>query len=52
MDPFSALSLADNIVQFVDFSRQLVSQTRQVYNSATGLPHDVMYGIIRLTDLR
>jgi hypothetical protein len=42
MDPLSTLSLASNIVQFVDFSCRLISETRKVYNSATGLPDDAM----------
>lgn len=42
MDPLSALSLAGTIVQFVDFSCKLISQTRKAYKSTTGLPDDVV----------
>ena len=36
LDPFSALSLAGNIVQFVDFSCKLISESQEVYRSAAG----------------
>ena len=36
LDPFSALSLASNIVQFVDFSSKLISNSREIYSSRTG----------------
>lgn len=34
MDPISAVSLASNVIQFVDFGCKLVSQSRQLYKSA------------------
>lgn len=37
LDPFSALGLASNIIQFVDFSLKLVSETRDIKNSAKGV---------------
>jgi hypothetical protein len=36
MDPFTALSLAGNVVQFVDFGIRLVSRGSELYTSATG----------------
>ena len=36
LDPFSALSLASNIVQFVDFSSKLISNSAELYSSKTG----------------
>ena len=42
MDPLSALSLAGNIVQFVDFGADLLSSARELYKSPVGslLIHD------------
>jgi hypothetical protein len=31
LDPFSALSLASNVVQFVDFASKLMSESRNIY---------------------
>jgi hypothetical protein len=36
MDPSTALSLAGNVVQFVDFGCQLLSQSRELYRSTRG----------------
>ncbi|KAF8862787.1 hypothetical protein BDZ45DRAFT_183438 [Acephala macrosclerotiorum] len=36
LDPFSALGLASNIVQFVDFASELVSGSVELYRSADG----------------
>jgi len=36
MDPLSALSLASNIIQIVDFSSRIVSRGYELYNSADG----------------
>lgn len=36
MDPLTALGLASNIVQFVDFTSKLVSSTRELYVSSSG----------------
>ena len=36
LDPLSAIGLAGNIVQFVDFSFKLIAETRDIYHSATG----------------
>ncbi|CAI6238481.1 unnamed protein product [Periconia digitata] len=38
VDPFSALSLAGNVVQFLDFSQKLLSKGREIYKSAEGAP--------------
>jgi len=39
-DPLAALGLAANIVQFVDFSHRLLSESKALYNSATGSSAD------------
>jgi len=51
MDPLTALSLAGNIVQFVDFGIKLLSTTRELYHSSVGslAAHDELELII--TDL-
>jgi hypothetical protein len=36
MDPFTALGLAGNLVQFVDFAWKLVTETREIAISADG----------------
>jgi hypothetical protein len=36
MEPFSALSLAGNIIQFVDFGARLLSNARELYRSPVG----------------
>lgn len=36
LDPVSALSLAANVVQFVDFGCKIFSESREVYKSAAG----------------
>ena len=36
LDPLTAISLASAIVQFVDFSIKIVSQTQEIYQSASG----------------
>ncbi|KAE9367094.1 hypothetical protein N431DRAFT_304052, partial [Stipitochalara longipes BDJ] len=37
LDPLTALSLAGNIIQFVDFASKLFVRGREIYNSAEGL---------------
>jgi hypothetical protein len=36
MDPLTALSLAGNIIQFVDFGTRLLSTTKELYRSSVG----------------
>jgi hypothetical protein len=36
LDPLTALSLAGNIVQFVDFSTKLLAKGHELYKSADG----------------
>ncbi|KAN0120282.1 hypothetical protein V8E51_002490 [Hyaloscypha variabilis] len=36
LDPFTALGVAGNIVQFVDFTVKLISKSREIYESAEG----------------
>lgn len=45
MDPVSALSLAANVVQFVDFTWKLLSATRSIYHSPSGstAEHEDLY---------
>ncbi|KAF4637877.1 hypothetical protein G7Y89_g222 [Cudoniella acicularis] len=40
MDPISALSLASNVIQFVDFGCKLISHSRQLYKSIDGALSD------------
>jgi hypothetical protein len=37
VDPFTALSLAASVVQFVDFGTRTASKIAELYNSASGL---------------
>ena len=37
MDPFSALGLASNVIQLVDFGSRLVSKSQELYKSADGI---------------
>ena len=36
LDPFTALSVASAVIQFVDFGCKLTSQTQEMYHSASG----------------
>lgn len=36
LDPLTALSLASAIVQFLEFSIKIISQTQEIYQSASG----------------
>ncbi|OQV08118.1 hypothetical protein CLAIMM_12437 isoform 2 [Cladophialophora immunda] len=36
LDPLSAIGLAANIVQFIDFGRELISDAKEIYHSANG----------------
>ncbi|OAL37221.1 hypothetical protein AYO20_03397 [Fonsecaea nubica] len=36
LDPLSAIGLAANIVQFIDFSRRLISDAKEIYHSTNG----------------
>ncbi|ORY14705.1 hypothetical protein BCR34DRAFT_225132 [Clohesyomyces aquaticus] len=36
VDPFSALGLAGNVVQFLDFGSKLISESHAIYNNASG----------------
>jgi hypothetical protein len=40
MDPLSALGLAGNVVQFVQFATSLFKGTKQIYLSASGISDD------------
>jgi hypothetical protein len=36
LDPLTALSVAGNIVQFIDFSTKLIAKGHELYNSVDG----------------
>lgn len=38
MDPLSALSVAGNIIQFIQFTTQVLSKGQEIYSSSSGLP--------------
>lgn len=40
LDPLTALSLASSVIQIVDFGCKLVSQTQEIYHSASGTTKD------------
>ena len=40
MDPFTALGVVGNILQFVDFAFKLVSDSRAIYKSSKGISAD------------
>ena len=40
LDPLTAISLAGNVVQFVDFSGKIISKTRELIKSPHGLTQD------------
>jgi hypothetical protein len=54
MDPLTALGLAANILQFIDFSWTLVNSAKEVYGSKTGATRensDLTNTISRLDDV-
>lgn len=42
MDPISALGLAGNVVQFLDFGGRLVSKGKEIYKSSDGTTESVI----------
>lgn len=36
LDPLTALSIASSVIQIIDFGCRLVSETQQIYHSASG----------------
>ena len=40
LDPLTALSLAGNVVQLVDFSAKVVSESRQIYQVGSVIQND------------
>lgn len=36
LDPFTSIGLASNIIDFLNFSFKLISETKTIYNSASG----------------
>jgi hypothetical protein len=51
MDPFTAVSLAGNVVQFVDFCGNLVSKSIEIYQSHEGAPRNIINIEIATKDL-
>ena len=43
LDPFTAIGLAGNIVQFVDYTSKLISSTYEIYKSGTGSSANHVY---------
>ena len=41
MDPFTAIGFASNILTFVDFTWKLFTETREIYESSSGLTENV-----------
>jgi hypothetical protein len=52
LDPFSALSLASNIIQFVDFSARLVTSVQKIYLSDSGFTDEPIELIALAHDLK
>lgn len=42
MDPLSALGIAGNVIQFIDFATKLFDGSREVYRSATGASQETL----------
>lgn len=51
IDPLAALGLARNIVQFVDFSYNLLCESKALYDSSTGATADNVLNETIATDL-
>lgn len=51
MDPLTALSVASNIIQFVDFGSRLVSKAHRLYRSADGALTEHIHLEVIITDL-
>lgn len=51
MDPFTAIGLADNIINFIGFARKIVYGGYQISNSASGMTPDNMTLSVLLDDL-
>jgi hypothetical protein len=41
LETFTAISLAGNILQFLDFGHKLLSEAREIHNSASGITAEV-----------
>ena len=51
MDPFTAVGLAGNLVQFVDFIWKLVTETREIALSADGSSENTRLLTMIMVDL-
>ena len=52
LDPLSALGVAGNVVQFVEFGWKLVAESREIYHSVEGLSGDFVDMELVVTTLR
>lgn len=52
LDPFTSLSLASAVCQFIDFSGKLFSKSRKIYKSTTGYDNDTDSLLEIIHDLR
>lgn len=41
LDPLSAISLAGNIVSFIDFTSKILTESRRIYHSGTANPENL-----------
>jgi hypothetical protein len=51
LDPLTAISLAGNVVQFVDFSSKVISKTRELIKSSHGTTQEAYNAEIVIRDL-
>jgi hypothetical protein len=51
LDPLTAISLAGNVAQFVDFSSRIVSRTRELTKSSYGATQEAYNAEILIRDL-
>jgi len=52
LDPFSAISLGGNIIQFIVFSFSILSETSEIYHSVNGAPSETLELQVVAEDLR
>jgi molecular chaperone GrpE (heat shock protein) len=51
LDPLTAISLAGNVVQFVDFSSKIISNTRELARSSHGTTQEAYNAEVVIRDL-
>jgi hypothetical protein len=52
LDPLSAIGLAGNIVQFIDFSFSIISESCEIYRSADGACKETLELLVVVQDLK